>query len=142
MGIGKYILLGLGGFCAIGLVSAQFADPIPPEKDLEFGKSHFASQCEQLTRNRKINGRFGRGHAYCTCIMGELETVLNTGDEFRYANALHDASGSERWLLEKTRMKHDIDQAREKFTPIIGPERIYSIDRDFFEMTVSCARSM
>lgn len=142
MGIGLKIGLGFLAFCLFGLVVAQFRDPISPEKDLAFGQSYFDSQCEQITQGRKINGKWGRGHKYCECVAENLPLILNTGDEYRYAAALHDASGAERWLLEKTRMKFSIDRAREKFSPMLGKDRVYAIDQDFYTITIGCARAM
>ena len=142
MGIGKYALYALGGFMLIGDVAQQFIPEMTPEQSLASGKRFFASQCETITRNRQINGKFGRGHVYCECVSAGLENVLSTGDEFRFAEALHDASGTERWVLEKTRMAQAIQKAHEEYTPILSEERVSSINHDFYHITVSCARSM
>ena len=41
MGSGAKIGLGFLGFCIGGALASQFADPVPPEKDLEFGPRFF-----------------------------------------------------------------------------------------------------
>lgn len=142
MGIGKYALYGFGGLMLIGLVIKPFIPEPSPQEDLAMGKRFFKNQCELITQSRKINGKWGRGHRYCECVSENLDMVLATGNEYRYAEALHDASGTERLLFEKTRMKLAIDRAREKFYPVLGKDRVYAIDQDFYTITVGCARSM
>jgi hypothetical protein len=41
MGSGAKIGLGFLGFSIVGALVSQFADPVPPEKDLEFGPRFF-----------------------------------------------------------------------------------------------------
>jgi hypothetical protein len=68
--------------------------------------------------------------------------VLKTGDEYRYAEAMHDTSSAERWLLEKTRIKSATESTRTKFNPILGKDRVYAIDQFFYEITIGCAGPM
>jgi hypothetical protein len=44
--------------------------------------------------------------------------VLKTGDEYRYAEAMHDTSSAERWLLEMTRIKSASESTRTKFSSV------------------------
>ncbi|MGE0855134.1 MAG: hypothetical protein AB7L18_03485 [Hyphomicrobiaceae bacterium] len=140
--MGKFALFGFGGFMLVGMAAMPFVPQMTPEQDLASGQRFFSSQCETLTRNRKINGKFGRGHSYCQCVTENLEQVATTGDEYRFAEALQEAAGSERWFLEEVRMTKAIGSAREKFTPILGDERIFSLSQDFFYVSTSCARVM
>ncbi len=41
MGSGAKIGSGFLGFCIVGALASQFADPVPPVKDLEFGPRFF-----------------------------------------------------------------------------------------------------
>jgi hypothetical protein len=44
--------------------------------------------------------------------------LLKTGEEDRYAEAMHSTSSAERWLLEKTRIKSAAESTRTKFSPV------------------------
>jgi hypothetical protein len=68
--------------------------------------------------------------------------LLKTGEEDRYAEAMHSTSSAERWLLEKTRIKSATESTRTKFNPILGKDRVYAIDQFFFQITIGCARPM
>jgi hypothetical protein len=68
--------------------------------------------------------------------------LLKTGEEYRYAEAMHSTSSAERWLLEKTRIKSAIESTRTKFDPILGKDRVYAIDQFFYEITTGCACPM
>lgn len=142
MGIGRYALFGFGGLMLIGLVVKPFIPEPTPQEDLASAKRYFSNQCETQTRNRKINGSFGRGHKYCECVVENLDMVVETGDEYRFAEALHDASAAERWILEKTRIKHAVERAQEKFATRLPRDRLYAVNQYFYEITIGCARSM
>ena len=142
MGAGKYALYGFGGFMLMGAVILPFMPEPTPEEDLASGQRYFSNQCETITRSRKINGKWGRGHSYCECVSENLAMVVETGDEYRFAEALHDASGTERWIASDFRMAKAIDRARGKFTPMLGQDRLTTVSQYFYEITVGCARSM
>jgi len=57
MGIWAKIGLGFLGLCIAGAVASQFAYPVPPEKDLEFGQRFLKNQCPSQTRNQTIAGK-------------------------------------------------------------------------------------
>jgi hypothetical protein len=142
MGIGKYCLYGFGGFFAIGAIMMPFIPERSPEEDLAAGKRYFNSQCESVTRNRQINGRFGRGYAYCGCMENVLVDGIATGDEYRFAADMHTSAGTERVFFVESRMKFHMDLTRRQFEGRVAPDRMIDVTRFLFENAKACARSM
>ena len=142
MGFGKIALMGFGGFMAMGLVAMPFIPEMTPEQDLASGQRYFADRCSDVTRNRKINGSFGRGPTYCKCISQRLAGNLGTGDEYRFAADMQTAAGTERWLLEKTRMEASMKRVVKNFDGRLDQSRIAVVNNILFSNAKSCARSM
>ncbi len=142
MGIGKIALMGFGGFMAMGLVAMPFIPKMTPEQDLASGQRYFADRCSDVTRNRKINGSFGRGPRYCKCVSERLAGNLRTGDEYRFAADMQTAAGTERWILERTRAEASMKRVVKDFDGRIDRSRIAVVNNVFFSNAKSCARSM
>ncbi len=143
MGIGKLFLFGFGGLSLLGAVVSPFIEMnITPEDRLAAGKSFLVSQCAQVTRNRYINGRLGRGPAYCECLVANVEDELKTGDEFRYVAKLHSGVGKERTFFQEARITASVTSVRKEFIPKIGSARVAEINQSFFPTVRSCTRSM
>lgn len=142
MSFGKFALFGLGGFFLIGLVASQFAPEMTPEQDLASGKRFFREQCSSLMQNRKINGGFGRYVRYCDCVTSSVDPYLQTGDEFRYAEGIHEAVGTERWLAEETRMKLAMERVMDRWENQLGKPRMFAISYNLIDQARTCARSM
>ncbi len=142
MGFGKIVLMGVGGFMALGLVAMPFIPEMTPEQDLASGQRYFADRCSDVTRNRQINGSFGRGPRYCQCISERLADKLRTGDEYRFAADMQTAAGTERWILESTRMQASMKRVVNDFDGRLDRSRIAVVNNVFFTNAKSCARSM
>jgi len=69
--IGLFGFAGFMGLSALGGVMTVFRGGLPQqtkEENLASAKRYFDSRCSEVTRNRYINGKLGRGHIYCRCI--------------------------------------------------------------------------
>lgn len=144
MGTGKkFALYGFGGFMALSAVAAVIGPPEISSKDrLKFGKTYFADRCSSITRNRKINGRFGRGHLYCKCMNRSLAARLRTPDEFRFAAKLHSAVGTERAVFAKARMKASMRSVERKYSKKISRGRLNQVKQIMFQDALRCTRSV
>jgi len=138
----KVVLLSVGGFFLMGALALPFIPKMTPEQDLASGKRYLASQCADVTRNRKINGHFGRGPAYCDCIGRSLNAGLRSGDEYRYAARIHTAGGAERMFFVRSRIRASMERAMKEFAPRVGRPRMIELNRMIFANARSCARSM
>ena len=142
MGIGKMTLIGVGGFMGLGLVAMPFIPEMTPEQDLASGQRYFADRCSEVTRNRKINGSFGKGHLYCQCVSDRLAGTLVTGDEYRFAADMQVAAGTERWVMQDSRAKAGMKRVVSDFEGRLERSRIAAINSYFFSKATSCARSL
>ena len=142
MGIGKITLMDVGGFMGMGLVAMPFIPKMTPEQDLASGQRYFADRCSEVTRNRQINGSFGKGHLYCKCVSNSLADTLSTGDEFRFAADMQSATGTERWIMQDTRMKSSMKNVVKDFDGRLDRSRIAVVNNIFFSKATFCARSM
>lgn len=134
--------MGVGGFMGMGAIAMPFIPQMTPEQDLASGQRYFADQCSVVTRNREINGNFGKGHLYCQCISDRLAGSLNTGDEYRFAADMQTAVGAERWVMQDTRMKASMKSVANDFNGRLDQSRIAVVNNIFFSEATSCARSM
>jgi len=142
LGIGKITLMDVGGFMGMGLVAMPFIPKMTPEQDLASGQRYFADRCSEVTRNRQINGSFGKGHLYCKCVSNSLADTLSTGDEFRFAADMQSATGTERWIMQDTRMKSSMKNVVKDFDGRLDRFRIAVVNNIFFSKATFCARSM
>ncbi len=134
--------MGVGGFMGLGLVAMPFMPQMTPAQDLASGQRYFADRCSEVTRNRQINGSFGKGHLYCKCIANALADTLATGDEFRFAADMQTAAGTERWVMQDARMKASMTRVVRDFDGRLDSSRIAAVNSVFFSKATSCARSM
>jgi hypothetical protein len=134
--------MGVGGFMGMGAIAMPFIPQMTPEQDLASGQRYFADRCSEVTRNRQINGSFGKGHLYCKCVSDRLAGSLNTGDEYRFAADMQTATGAERWLMQDTRMKASMKSVVNDFDGRLGRSRIAVVNNTFFSKAKACARSM
>lgn len=138
----KVALFSVGGFFLMGALALPFMPKMTPEQSLASGKRFLASQCADVTRNRKINGHFGRGPAYCKCIGNSLAAGLRSGDEYRYAAHIHSAAGTERMFFVRSRARASMERAMKEFASRVGQQRMIALNRLIFANAQSCARAM
>jgi len=143
MGVGRILLIGFVGFSVLGAVAAPFHNlEMSTEERLASGERYLKSSCSDVTRNRYINGKLGRGPAYCRCLVNGLKSALHTGDEYRYAAKLHSGIGQERIVFQKERITASVIRVRKQFMPKLGAPRIAQINQAFFPTVRACTRAM
>lgn len=147
MGLGtKIAIFGFAGFMGLaGIGGIKFAingDTRTPEQKLAGAKSYFDDRCSEVTRNRYINGKLGRGPSYCKCIIQELDQVVESPDEYRYIAKLQSSVGKERWFFQESRITSAVKRVREEYMPILGPQGIRDANRKFFPNAKTCTRSV
>ncbi|MEZ5844660.1 MAG: hypothetical protein R3D27_13130 [Hyphomicrobiaceae bacterium] len=142
MAVTKYVLFGVATFLVGGAAMLPGITAPTPERDLAMGMSYFSRQCSSLTRNRQINGNFGRGDAYCACLTDTLATSIRTGDEYRFAEGIHEAVGAERWVAQKARMRAAIDRVKASFENRVSTPRMGEVLREVIANARHCAQSV
>ena len=143
--IGLFGFAGFMGLSALGGVMTVFRGGLPEqtkEEKLASAKRYFDGRCSEVTRNRYINGKLGRGHIYCKCIAKKLDPVITNPNEYRYLAKLQSGIGAERWFLQKSRITAAVTRVRKEFMPVLGPQRIRKANQTFFPSAKACTKSV